>query len=738
MNVSRSYSKNRSRWLLSALWISSFFQIPVATQSLDRTPPIIPRISPEVTRSGSENEQTKLSPELVALVDQYEDTTRGEPDDRSLSSFSTSQLSLIFGIGTGDSNPPVILAVRFNRQIDEKVLLDSRASIIARSGKVAYVSVPVGSVRRLATSTEIAKLNVMKSLHAPDAMLSLNELDTRPLERSSSIPTGLANEFDKQTFSGKGVAVGVIDTGIDWRHEDFRKSDGSTRILAIWDLFDDSYQSSGGSVGSKPPVYIESSRKWLGTVYTQDQINAALRGSGKVNSRDRHGHGTAVAGTAASNGRATSHGVPVGQYSGVATEADLIVVKASDCGSFLPAATITSEWIISIAKSLGKPVVVNMSYGGHFSNHDGTDEDEELIDSLVGPRKAGTVITVAAGNEGRYSFRAGGRFGPRRAGQADQFSSGIEMGAKSLTRLLTLFNASDDWGLAFRGTNSAFLGADGKQSAVFLTKNGSTVDCRSQTALKNQIEFDQFCASVRPSFGDGLSKSDTLQFQVPPGDYMIWGFGNGPRVPNGQFDMYLVESPQASKAAFTTGGLKTEVVGTPAGSRNAIAVGSYDFRGSWVNKLGEETYYNLTPGAASAYSNSGFRRDGVVKPDITAPARFTISSLSLDAQPTLGGCSNSLASSEDTHHTLDGFHIAWEGTSAASPFVAGVVALMLQKNPGMDSEQVKTILKKTARSGSKIGAVPNPQWGWGMIDPAAALRNTPAARLQGKRGRRTD
>jgi len=705
--------------------ILALLQMPVTTQTLDRTRPTVPDTPPE-RNGGTGNQAPKLSPELAALVEQYADVTRGEPNDSSVSSFSNSQLSLIFGIGPGDLNPPVILAVQFYQRIDPAVLAETRASVIAKSGKIAYVSIPIGSVGQLANSQQVASLRIMKSLYAPDAMLSLSESESRPLERSSSSSSArLANEFDKQTLTGKGVVVGVIDTGIDWRHEDFRKPDGTTRILAIWDLFDDSYQSTGGTVGSKPPVYLESSRKWLGTVYTRDQINSALTGTGKVNSKDRHGHGTAVAGTAASNGRATSRGVPAGQYSGVAPEADLIVVKASDCGSFLPAATLTSEWIISTAKALRRPVVVNMSYGGHFSKHDGSDEDEEFIDSLVGPRKAGAVITVAAGNDGRYSFRAGGRFGPKRSGQVDQFSNGVEMRVKSLTRLLSVFSTSDDWGLAFRGSNSAFLGADGKPSAVFLSKSGSRVNCRSSGPLKNQIEFDAFCSSVRPSFGDAPSKSDTVQIQAPPGDYMVWGYGTGPTVPNGQFDLYLVESPPAGKATFSTGSLKTEVVGTPANAKNAIAVGSYDFRGTWVNKLGDETFYNLVPEVVSAYSNSGFRRDGVVKPDITAPARFTISSLSQDAQAALGGCSNSMASSEDTHHTLDGFHIAWEGTSAASPFVAGVVALMLQKNPGMDSEQVRSILKKTARSGSRVGAVPNPQWGWGQLDPAAALRATP-------------
>ena len=72
-----------------------------------------------------------------------------------------------------------------------------------------------------------------------------------------------------------------------------------------------------------------------------------------------------------------------------------------------------------------------------------------------------------------------------------------------------------------------------------------------------------------------------------------------------------------------------------------------------------------------------------------------------------------------------GKYVAWQGTSASSPFTAGVIALMLQKNPTLDAEQVRQILIKSARKGGSVGAVPNPEWGYGMLDPAAAIAATP-------------
>lgn len=740
MELYRTVSPKSSRTALAFLCTYTIALSPLLiAQSLDRSAPQIPDLRIERTRSGGDvNPSEKLSPELSALYDQFAETTRSEVDDSGLSGFTKAQLSQMFGIPSGDPNPSVVVGVRFSGTFHDSLIRSLSLTVIAKSENIAFVLIPIKNVGTLAALQNVRSLGVFKSLSTPDPMISNNGLEVRPLERSAaSTVTRLATDFDKQRLTGKGVVIGVIDSGIDWRHEDFRREDGSSRILAIWDLTDTSYQDSGGSTGSKPPVYLESSKKWLGTVYTNAQINAANSGAGKVNSLDRFGHGTAVAGTAASNGRATANGVPSGTYAGVAPDADLIIVKAMDCGSFLPVSTLTAEWILSTAKALGKPAVVNMSYGGQFSKHDGTDEDELFIDSIVGPGKKGGIVTVSAGNDGRYSIRATGRFAPKRAGQADQISRGIDMQVKSPSGVLGVFEKTDDWGLVFRSTNPAFEGADGKSSSILVYRNGSGVDCEPVGAVKNRTQVDQFCTSLRYTPASAGEKLDSVFMRFPVGDYTIWGFGTGPTVPNGRFDLYLVEAPGLNKASFGTGAQKTEIIGSPGNAKNAITVGSYDFRGSWINREGETTLYNLIAGGISEYSSAGFRRDGHVKPDISAPARFMVSSLSQHAPASTGGCTNSMASGDGSSVTRDGYHLAWEGTSAAAPFVSGVIALMLQKNPGLDSEQIRSILKTTAQSGGKIGAVPNPNWGWGMIVPAAALRATPPpARGAPRRNRR--
>jgi hypothetical protein len=74
------------------------------------------------------------------------------------------------------------------------------------------------------------------------------------------------------------------------------------------------------------------------------------------------------------------------------------------------------------------------------------------------------------------------------------------------------------------------------------------------------------------------------------------------------------------------------MVGSPGNATNALTVGGYDFRSSWENLDGKWSSFNLDLGNVSAYSSPGFRLDGVIKPEIIAPATYTISPLSRDAE----------------------------------------------------------------------------------------------------------
>src|SRR2546422_821345 len=117
---------------------------------------------------------------------------------------------------------------------------------------------------------------------------------------------------------GDGVLVGDVDSGVDWHHADFRNQDGTTRIRYLWDQT----TSCSAGVGSVPPPPFD-----FGCQYTESEINAALAGGPSFTFTDVDGHGTHVLGIAGGNGRGTGNGQPSGVYVGVASRANLIMIK---------------------------------------------------------------------------------------------------------------------------------------------------------------------------------------------------------------------------------------------------------------------------------------------------------------------------------------------------------------------------------------------------------------------------
>ena len=162
-------------------------------------------------------------------------------------------------------------------------------------------------------------------------------------------------------LSGQGVLVGIVDSGIDFENPDFRNEDGTTRIVSLWDQ----------SISGRPP-----SGYAIGSEYTQEEINAALSEADRtersniVPSSDTSGHGTAVAGIAAGNGRGSEGRM----YRGVAPEAELLIVKMrTPRPDGFPRTTelmMGVDYVIRKALELRKPIAVNISFGNTYGSHE--------------------------------------------------------------------------------------------------------------------------------------------------------------------------------------------------------------------------------------------------------------------------------------------------------------------------------------------------------------------------------
>lgn len=233
----------------------------------------------------------------------------------------------------------------------------------------AILTVPEGEMTLLSEIEQIEYVEKPKSLYF--------QIDTG-IQASCILPVTIRPPF----LSGEGVLIGIVDSGIDYAHPDFRNTDGSTKIQAIWD------QS----------IAPDAERGWqspagfaVGVEFTKEQIDAATG----LPVRDVSGHGTAVAGIA----------------TGVAPESELLVVKLGQPRERgFPRTTELMRavtYLVKKAVAAGKPLAINLSFGNTYGSHDGTSLLERFMDNAAEVGRC--VICVGSGNEGAAMGHVSGK-----------------------------------------------------------------------------------------------------------------------------------------------------------------------------------------------------------------------------------------------------------------------------------------------------------------------------------------
>ena len=175
-------------------------------------------------------------------------------------------------------------------------------------------------------------------------------------------------------LTGRGILVGIIDSGVDYRHPEFLRPDGTSRILYMWDQSQEGMPPEGYKIGQE---------------FTEADFNRSLSGGGPPLTTDISGHGTAVAAIAAGN-------------SGVAYESDLIVVRLGvPRPESFPKTTELMQavnYVLEKALEIGRPIAVNLSFGNTYGSHGGSSLVETYLDTMADYWK--NVISVGTGNEG--------------------------------------------------------------------------------------------------------------------------------------------------------------------------------------------------------------------------------------------------------------------------------------------------------------------------------------------------
>lgn len=412
--------------------------------------------------------------------------------------------------------------------------------------------------------------------------------------------------------------------------------------------------------------------------YTREQLARAWR-SGSGPGRDRDGHGTHVASIC---GGSRFRGLE-----GVAPGAEYLLVQTD----MLRTADAV-RWILDQAGD--RPCVINLSLGHHFGAHDGTDPEERLHQKWSRP---GKIIVVAAGNERDDRIHVGGTFGH---GQTHDLRFDLlRRGDGPPRATVTVWYAEGDH------FDVRLIGPSGISYSVPL-RDLAVSDAEPVRVELGRAPYPR-SASVQAQISIAFDTDEVREMDLQDWRLRI----RCDRAAVGRLDAWFENS---GFARFRDHALLSDgyTVGLPATGEGSIAVGSHVGRTEWSCDLGVRLDPGLRPGELSRFSSLGPTRDRRPKPELSAPGHYVSGALAEGSR---------LAGWRERAHQ-ESRVVTLEGTSMAAPVVAGVVALMLERRPGLTVEQARDVLTTTARpSPASAGGGWDPGFGYGMVDAAAAL-----------------
>ncbi|GEO08592.1 hypothetical protein SAE01_10880 [Segetibacter aerophilus] len=572
-----------------------------------------------------------------------------------------------------------------NSTIEERyecIVYTRNAKELSDSG-IVFNSVLPTFATAWATLDQISKMAALPQVlyvEAPQTLHKVNDL----VVGSSGASLLHQGKLNNTVYKGKNVLVAIFDSGIDWKHLDFRNPDDTTksRILRIWD------QTITATSGETPPTGFS-----YGVEYTQTQINNEIDGTPAnfVRERDTDGHGTHVAGTAVGNGRA----LPSRKYAGMAPESDIIVIKGGD-STFDDNRIIDAlTYLKTLSTTLGKPVVVNLSSGSLFGPHDGTRPVEQAIDNFTASAP-GRAVAVSAGNDG----------GTNRHNQLNlgaNLSATVTFNATAITSGTDVFSY-----VIYANTNAAI-------NATFTTPGGGSVTALAGQSVSGSILNNNFTVFLTNSI-DNNNNNRYIQVRVErsgsntssaAGTYSL-NLTNLTATTL-KMDGWLYRLNSAFSPTVLVNGDNDYMISSPGNAASAITVASYVARNAWYTASNTSLGYTRErEDSISSFSSRGPRRDNVLKPEISADGQGVISSLS------------STITKLDSSTVIEkGLYFLNQGTSMATPAVSGALALLLQANTAATAPQLKTLITSTAAKGGMTeltGPTPNPTWGYGKLD----------------------
>lgn len=553
---------------------------------------------------------------------------------------------------------------------------------IAENANTATVRLTLDALRRLAKQLGVEYIQITSGA---TQMLNLarQEAGTDQIHKGTDLP---------KAYTGEGVVVGVVDAGFDYMHAAFRRpADGALRIKRVWE------QGATTLDGASAPA-----KYGYGIELNTPELIEKAQGDSNSNS-----HGTHVAAIAAG-----SDAYKDGAYVGNAPDADIVLVALDLNTSTNADISNAVQYIFDYADEVGKPCVVNLSLGNQDGPHDGTSTFDTMTDAMQGP---GRLIVGAAGNHRTDAFHIDHTFATADAAPLRTFVKYKVAPSNSVSG-----GTIEIWGekgIDFTvdiAAYSTFNKKDARSTTVYPAEGVTDVDFGKYATGTWKVASEVSPLNGKPhvvltSALTSIRNNYAIALTVTPktaGRVNIWSDNTYLALESRDIEGF--SAPDAASSTLC------EIGGT---GKRILTVGSYTTRNEYTTNGGQQATLQETVGDLSSFSSYGPTVDGRMKPNITAPGCFIISAVSNN-----DASGNLMYAEYNENFGRYNQYGYMQGTSMASPFVAGIVATWLQAYPQLTPEQLHEIVQNTARKDSFTATAPDSNWGYGKINALDGLR----------------
>lgn len=594
--------------------------------------------------------------------------------------------------------PRVSMFVRIADDAALEALRAAGADVELREGDIVILSAPLSKAEAVAAAKGVVTASLSKQLQTYAWSNPLGTDRSRSVLQIDKVLSGEAPL--PQAYNGEGVVLGVIDAGIDVHHINFKDSEGNYRVK---------HAQKHAIMGSSTFTLVADTPEKIAK-FTTD--NAQMT------------HGTHVMGIAAGSFKADDPDAP--DFRGAAPGADIAVsCGASDNAHLIKGA----RGIVNYAKSVNKPLVINISMGNNDGPHDGTDEFPAALANIA--KEEGVVICVASGNEGAaqaflYGDFTEGNTSLRSFICPTNYTAavwgGIALYPQAIGTMEVWSEDATPFTLSFdlidRSTNETVatytIPANGSGAMSSAGSLSTRVDeLVTDNAAFNKVYLNSYVMGEAGVYAGNnryhadlnlrLEATSATDFQryvtalridgVPGQKVYVYGKAISQVFP------FALQSLSAPGFTDSNGdGSCSSLVGADG----VISVGSFV-----THNFNRQNFTQYTVGSTSPYSSWGHGPGGKLYPQIKAPGTLIVSSMSNDYV-------NGSAFDPETdiqfysYQAPDGKTYHWtpmSGTSMASPYMAGVAATWLSADPTLTSAEILRVAQET--SSTPLKPMPN-------------------------------